>query len=129
MKAYISTISLPGSPVILENPLPFFRDRNYDRKIATDGSLTPEYLENAGKNLSFRVLPYKMQDNYKRKRSICSVKTAVLENDIMTATFLPDFGGKLYSLYNKRDKRELLFKTPLFSPPISPSGTRGFQAG
>jgi len=116
MKAYISSISLPGSPVINENPLPYFRDRDYDRKVNGDGSLLPEYLKNAGKNLAFRVLPYKMQDNYYRKRDICSVKTAVLENDIIIATFLPDFGGKLYSLYNKRDKRELLFKNPVIQP-------------
>jgi tetratricopeptide (TPR) repeat protein len=116
MKVYISTISLPGSPVIHENPLPYFRDRKYDRKITSDDSLLPEHFENAGKNLAFRVLPYKMQDNYYRKRNVCSVKTAVLENDVMAATFLPDFGGKLYSLYNKRDKRELLFKNPVIQP-------------
>jgi len=116
MKAYISAISLPGSPIILENPLPYFRDRNYDRKISGDGSLLPEHFENAGKNLAFRVLPYKMQDNYYRKRTVCSLKTAVLENDLLIATFLPDFGGKLYSLYNKRDKRELLFKNPVIQP-------------
>ncbi|MCL2772333.1 MAG: DUF5107 domain-containing protein [Oscillospiraceae bacterium] len=114
--AYISSTSLPGSPVIHENPLPYFRDRKYDFQLKSDGSLLSEHLENAGKNLTFRVLPYKMQDKYYRKRDICSVKTAVLENDIITATFLPDFGGKLYSLYNKRDKRELLFKNPVLQP-------------
>ena len=116
MKAYISSISLSGCPVILENPLPRFRNRDYDLKMSGDGSLLPEHFENAGKNLAFRVLPYKMQDNYYRKRSICSLKTAVLENNIITATFLPDFGGKLYSLYNKRDKRELLFKNSVIQP-------------
>ena len=116
MKAYISSIALPGSPVIFENPLPSFRDRNYDFAVGIDESLPPEYFENAGKNLAYRVLPYKMQDNYYRKRDINAVKTAVLENDIMTATFLPDFGGRLYSLYNKRDKRELLFCNPVFQP-------------
>lgn len=116
MKAYLSSISLPGSPVIHENPLPYFRDRNYDRKVSSDGSFLPEHHENLGKNLAFRVLPYKMQDNYYRKSDICSVKTIVLENDIMTATFLPDFGGRLYSLYNKCDRRELLFKNPVMQP-------------
>ena len=116
MNVYLSSISLPGSPDIYENPLPCFRDRNYDRNVNFDSSTAPEYLENVGKNLAFRVLPYKMQDSYYRKRDICSVKTAVLENDIMTATFLTGFGGKLYSLYNKRDKRELLFKNPVIQP-------------
>ena len=116
MKAYISSIQLSGSPVIHENPLPNFRNRNHDFTLSSDGSLLPEHFENAGKNLTFRVLPYKMQDTYYRKRDLCSIKTAVLENDIMVATFLPDFGGKLYSLYNKRDDRELLFKNPVIQP-------------
>jgi len=116
MKAYISAISLRGSPVIHENPLPYFRAGERDSKVNTDGSLLPEYMKDIGKNLTFRVLPYKMQDNYYRKRNICTVKTAVLENDVMVATFLPDFGGRLYSLYNKRDKRELLFKNPVIQP-------------
>ncbi|MCL1794553.1 MAG: DUF5107 domain-containing protein [Oscillospiraceae bacterium] len=116
MKAYLSSMSLPGSPVIHENPLPYFKDKNCDRNISNDGSLLPEHLENAGKNSAFRVLPYKMQDNYYRKREICCVKTAVLENEIMAATFLPDFGGRLYSLFNKRDKRELLFSNPVMQP-------------
>ena len=116
MKAYISSISLPGCPIIHENPLPYFRDQNQDRKIGSDGSLLPEHFENAGENSAFRVLPYRMQDNYYRKRDICCVKTAVLENDIMVATFLPDFGGRLYSLFNKRDNRELLFSNPVMQP-------------
>ena len=116
MKAYISSISLPGSPEIKQNPLPYFRARNYDYAFKSDGSLLPEHFENAGKNLAFRVLPYKMQDDYYRKRDICAIKTAVLENDMLKATFLPDFGGKLYSLYNKRDDRELLFKNPVIQP-------------
>ena len=116
MKAYISSLSIPGAPVIQENPLPFFRDREYDRKVSDDGSFLPEHFENLGKNSNYRVLPYKLQDNYTRKRDICGVKTAILENDIMVATFLTDFGGRLYSLYNKKDKRELLFKNPVIQP-------------
>ena len=116
MRAYISSISLPGSPAIHENPLPYFRARERDIKMGGDGSLLPEHFENAGKELTFRVLPYRMQDNYHRNRRMCCLKTAVLENDVMTATFLPGFGGKLYSLYNKRDNRELLFKNPVVQP-------------
>jgi len=116
MKAYLSSISLPGAPDILENPLPRFRDMDNDREIGSDGSFLPEHFENLGKNTAFRVLPYKMQDNYRRGRETCPIKTAVLENDILAATFLPGFGGRLYSLYNKRDKRELLFCNPVIQP-------------
>ena len=116
MSVYISTISLKGSSVIHENPLPRFRSAEFDIKVNDDGSFLPEHKTNAGKDLAFRVLPYKMQDNYYRKRGVCCLKTAILENDVMTAVFLPDFGGRLYSLYNKKHKRELLFKNPVFQP-------------
>jgi len=35
----------------------------------SDGSVPPAYLENAGKDMAFRILPYKMQDDYRRARS------------------------------------------------------------
>ena len=116
MNAYLSSLTLRGAPVIHENPLPRFREQNRDLEIKSDGSVPPAVLESAGRDMAFRVLPYKMQDDYQRARGDCCVKTVVLENDILTATFLPEFGGRLYSLYNKRDGRELLFKNPVIQP-------------
>jgi len=116
MNAYLSSLSLRGAPAIRENPLPRFRDQTRDREMRGDGSVPPACLADAGKDMAFRVLPYKMQEDYRRTRGVCAVKTAVLENDLLTATFLPGFGGRLYSLYNKRDQRELLFKNPVLQP-------------
>jgi len=116
MNAYLSSISLRGAPAIRENPLPRFRDQNRNLEMRSDGSVPPAVLEGAGRDMAFRVLPYKMQDDYQRARGMCSIKTVVLENDVLTATFLPEFGGRLYSLYNKRDHRELLFKNPVIQP-------------
>ena len=113
MNAYLSTIFLPGDPAVAENPLPYFRDQTKNRAVKFEATTPPEYLDGLGCDLSFRVLPYKMQDNYGRGRELCALKAAVLENDIMVAKFLPDFGGRLYSLYNKKDKRELLFCNPV----------------
>ena len=114
--AYLSAITLPGASYVRDNPLPNFRNQKLHASVRTTPSLPPEYAEKLGENLAFRVLPYKMQDNYDRSRENCVLKTAILENDIMKATFLTDFGGRLYSLYNKRDDRELLFKNPVFQP-------------
>lgn len=115
-KAYLSAVTLPGASYIRENPLPNFRNKKLHASVKTNPSLPSEYAEKLGENLAFRVLPYKMQDDYDRSMGTRVLKTAVLENDIMKATFLTDFGGRLYSLYNKRDKRELMFKNPVFQP-------------
>jgi tetratricopeptide (TPR) repeat protein len=61
-------------------------------------------------------LPYTLQNNYGRKRAIQKFKTVVLENDILRATFLIEFGGRLWSLFHKKEERELLYVNPVFQP-------------
>ena len=43
-------------------------------------------------------------------------QTIVLENKYLRATFLPEYGGRLYSLYDKRLCRDLLCVNPVFQP-------------
>jgi hypothetical protein len=40
----------------------------------------------------------------------------VLQNDYLTATFLPELGGRLISLFHRPSGRELLAKNPVFQP-------------
>ena len=61
-------------------------------------------------------LPYTLQNNYNREKKITEFKTVVLENDILKATFLIEFGGRLWSLFHKKAKRELLYTNPVFQP-------------
>jgi hypothetical protein len=61
-------------------------------------------------------LPYTMQDAYSRDRHLSALRTAVLENEILRATFLLDFGGRLWSLYHKPAQRELLHTNPVLQP-------------
>ena len=61
-------------------------------------------------------LPYLVQDDYDRQRRPRAFRTAVLENDLLKATFLLEMGGRLWSLYYKADNRELLFENPVFQP-------------
>ena len=61
-------------------------------------------------------LPYLVQDDYDRQRRPRGFRTAVLENDLLKATFLLEMGGRLWSLYYKADNRELLFENPVFQP-------------
>jgi len=59
-------------------------------------------------------LPYLMQDRYNRSRAPRPLRTAVLENDILRATFLLELGGRLWSLLHKPSGRELLAVNPVF---------------
>lgn len=116
INAYLTALTIPGAPAIGENPLPRFRDQSRHLSLTSDGTLPPETLEGAGQELAFRVLPYRMQDVYSRSRDLSSTPAVVLENGLIRATFLPDFGGRLYSLYSKKLGRELLFCNPVIQP-------------
>lgn len=103
----VSSMKLPVTQMQEENPLPQFAaltDRPfYDR------GLLPEEKDGFGKQTGFRVLPYKMQDRYSPMPEDKDVQTVVLENENLRATFLPEYGGRLYSLWDKRTQRENLY--------------------
>ncbi|MGL4344931.1 MAG: DUF5107 domain-containing protein [Cellulosilyticaceae bacterium] len=98
------------------NPLPLLREIQQDKEILTNGSLKEAEQVQLGKNIGVRVLPYLMQNRYSRHKEELKVETLVLENDYLKATFLPGYGGRLFSLYNKELECELLFKNPVLQP-------------
>lgn len=53
--------------------------------------------------------PYRQFNGYSRKLEESSVKTIVLENDYLKAVFLPELGGRLWSLWDKKRNRNLLY--------------------
>ncbi|MDA0989165.1 MAG: DUF5107 domain-containing protein [Verrucomicrobia bacterium] len=58
-------------------------------------------------------LPYRMQNNFGRQLKPRAFHVAVLENDKLRATFLPELGGRLWSLVHKASGRELLDVNPV----------------
>ncbi|MBE5782699.1 MAG: DUF5107 domain-containing protein [Clostridiales bacterium] len=60
--------------------------------------------------------PYKAQDNYTRNLHDAEQDCVVLENEHLKATFFPQFGGKLHSLFDKNQKRNLLFSNSIVRP-------------
>ena len=56
------------------------------------------------------VLPYDGQDSFDRTVEVRDLRVAVLENDRLKATFLLDLGGRLWTLYDKVEERELLYQ-------------------
>ena len=60
--------------------------------------------------------PYKYQNMYNRDLKPTEYDCVILENEYIKATFMPNFGGKLWSLYDKKENRELLFKNSVVRP-------------
>lgn len=62
------------------------------------------------------IFPYRMQDLYDRSEDMTPYIGVVLENDYLKALFLPELGGRLWSLFDKVAKRELLYTNPVVRP-------------
>ena len=112
----MSTLRMPVAGFGAENPLPPLmrpRDVHEDRPIEVDD-------DGMRAGIAYgrlpTLLPYRMQDGYDRDRQERDVDTAVLENDVLRATFLPGLGGRLWSLVHLPSGRELLHRNPILQP-------------
>ena len=113
MKVKTEILEILGAPLEGVNPLPAFRARRAQQVKTTDRF--PEGLKE-GLGGHTKVLPHLMQDRYSRKRLPLKLKCLVLENEYLKAQFLPEYGGRLHSLYDKVNKRDLLFTNPVIQP-------------
>ncbi|MEG1381474.1 MAG: DUF5107 domain-containing protein [Ruthenibacterium sp.] len=53
--------------------------------------------------------PYRHRNVYNQRVHNAAVKVAVLENDYLRAEFLPEYGGRLWVLFDKTHNRDLLY--------------------
>lgn len=113
----LETLTMPGAEVGPENPLP---DLSAFGRVpgapAADASVPESARTYLGYGCGEGLLPYRAQDGYGRDRRPRPFRTAVLENDLLRATFLLDHGGRLRSLYHKGERRELVYVNPVFQP-------------
>lgn len=108
---------MPAASLGEENFQPDIRNVEYIRApMRTTDRLTDEEKRYIGKGMIGTILPYTILDNYDRERKPTDFPAAVLENDLLRAVFLPSLGGRLWSLYDKRLGRELLYVNPVFQP-------------
>ena len=110
------TYEVPAADLGAENPLPVFRNVEQDIKVDIDGSVPEDDRKYIGWRTAFRVLPYRMQDGYNRVKQTRAFTALALENEYLRAIILPEVGGRLVSLFNKRANRELLDRNPVFQP-------------
>ena len=109
--------ALPAASLGEESALPDIHVNAYIRaSIAVSERVTGEDARDIGRGMITTLLPYAIQDGYGREISPRTFRAAVLENECLRAVFLPELGGRLWSLYDKREGRELLYKNDVFRP-------------
>lgn len=108
---------MPAASLGEESALPDIHVNAYIRApIAVSERVTGEDARDIGRGMITTLLPYAIQDGYGREASPRAFRAAVLENECLRAVFLPELGGRLWSLYDKREGRELLYKNDVFRP-------------
>ena len=108
---------MPAADLGELNPMPDINNVSYiHATFNVADSLSAEEKKNIGKGKIDTIIPYLLRDGYNRELKERAFKSVVLENDFLKATFLPEVGGRLWSLYDKIEKRELLYVNKIFQP-------------
>lgn len=111
------TLTMPAASMGELNPMPDVKNISYiHASYHLTEKITDDERTYIGKGMIPTLLPYKTQDGYDREKENRDFKAAVLENDYIKAVFLPELGGRLWSLYDKKLGRELLYVNPVFQP-------------
>jgi len=108
---------IPSATMGQENPLPDIKNNSYIHAKMEATSAVPKRLAKyLDKGMVSTMLPYTQQDHYDRSRVDRLFKAVILENEHLKAVFLPELGGRLWSLWDKNSGRELLYRNPVFQP-------------
>ncbi|NLB90841.1 MAG: DUF5107 domain-containing protein, partial [Clostridiales bacterium] len=114
----ITSYTMPAAPLGKPNPLPDLKNASdLHAEIEIDAkTVSSKEAKYMGWGQVKTILPYTLQDGYRRTLRKRTFKAVVLENQYLRATFLPQLGGRLWSLFDKEKKRELLHVNPVFQP-------------
>lgn len=107
---------MPKSNLGRENTLPRYKILSYEEPVEFHESPGGIRMENTMEEFGRNTLPYLLQDHYDHEQNEGEMKTVVLENEFLKATFYPEYGGRLASLWDKEENKELLFDNPAFQP-------------
>ncbi|MEZ4671407.1 MAG: DUF5107 domain-containing protein [Anaerolineae bacterium] len=112
----IDTLTMPAADLGVDNPLPPLRTGGDVHVVHDTTGIPDDTVQNIRYGRVKNILPYTIQDGYDRVRHPREFMVAVLENELLKATFLLQHGGRLWSLLHKPSGRELLACNPVFQP-------------
>jgi len=114
----VDTLQMPAARLGPENPLPPLSTPGVaaSADVRCDDTVPEADRKYFGYGSDTGVLPHRLQDDYGRQRRPRAFKVAILENEVLRATFLLELGGRLWSLVHKPSARELLDVNPVFQP-------------
>ena len=116
-KCYAAPYIMPAAGMGKENPLPDIKNVSYIHAgIETTENVREKDKKYINCGMISTMLPYRQQDGYDRDRKATAFTSVVLENEHLKAVFLPELGGRLWSLFDKDAGKELLYCNPVFQP-------------
>jgi len=108
---------MPAADLGQPNPLPDMKETlDFHVNLVFDKSIPEEEHDSFRQGHVKTALPYLIQDGYDRNKKPRAFNAAILENDYLKAVFLPELGGRLWSLKDKINDKELLHLNPVFQP-------------
>lgn len=105
------TQKIPVTALKEDSVVPLFRDFPPNDHVAVKSNtrrLEQVTIDTAGMYTVRAMLPYTEQNNYDAQLREQKVLHVCIENKYLKAVVLPEWGGRLISLYHKIEKRELL---------------------
>ncbi|QUQ64375.1 DUF5107 domain-containing protein [Kutzneria sp. CA-103260] len=113
---YLDTVTLPVAAVGPDNPLPPLAPPRPVTPLVDASAADPDMTRNLAYGRPATLLPYTVQDAYTRDLTDRKLAVAVVDNGILRAEFLLDFGGRMRSLVHLPTGRELLHRNPILQP-------------
>ncbi|WP_052681908.1 DUF5107 domain-containing protein [Saccharothrix sp. ST-888] len=107
-------LRIAGTPDPVGGTLPILQ--GLPHQTAADVGVDAEMRRNLAYGVPRTLLPYTRQGGYARDRAERELPCVVLENETLTATFLPSLGGRLWSLVHRPSGRELLHRNRILQP-------------
>ena len=113
----LKTENLLSAELGKSSPLPDIKNVEYIHAgYEVKPDLNEEERRYLGQGLINTILPYTIQNDYNRDQQKRPIQIVVLENEYLKAVFLPEYGARLWQLYDKKNKKDLLFTNPVIQP-------------